>query len=462
MRSGGFFVARGWIVLVISVFMIFPAFDPASGEEAKKEPISLKQAIDMAVSNNPGLKAAGFQVEAADAGVMKARSGYLPRIDVSEIYQRTTNPMWAFGHKLNQESIVSADFAPSRLNNPDPIDNWGTTLSLTQPIYTGGKVSAYHEQARLNREASLKDQERMRQEVVFEVTRAYYGIALAEATREVVKEALLTAEANMEMANSLFKAGVVVESDFLRARVNWGDSMEDDIRAANAVILRKAQLNNVMGVEIDAQYEPSERLDGDLEKMGAEYGLVHERGKQIDPTADRPDYARIRLREGIMEKGVEAARADYLPTIGFMANYEIDGADAVSGDGTNWTVMGVLKWNLFSGYENTAKVNEARAESNRMKEIKREMENGIRLEALTARLELKAARDRVYVAKDSVKQAEEGYRIVKNRYNEGMTTMVDLLSAGTALKKAKLNLTQALYDYKVGEARLKLALGILK
>lgn len=456
-------MARGWIVLVISVFMIFPAFDPASGEEAKKEPISLKQAIDMAVSNNPGLKAAGFQVEAADAGVMKARSGYLPRIDVSEIYQRTTNPMWAFGHKLNQESIDPAtDFSADKLNHPDPIDNWGTSLSLTQPIYTGGKVSAYHEQARLNKEASLKDQERMRQEVVFEVTRSYYGIALAEATREVVKEALLTAEANMEMAKSLFKVGVVVESDFLSARVNWGDSMEDDIRAANAVILRKAQLNNVMGVEIDAQYEPSERLDGDLEKIGADYSLVHERGKQIDPTADRPDYARIRLREGIMEKGVEAAKADYLPTIGFMANYEIDGSDPVSGDGTNWTIMGILKWNLFSGYENTAKVNEARAESNIVKELKREMENGIRLEALTARLELKAARDRVYVAKDSVKQAEEGYRIVKNRYNEGMTTMVDLLSAGTALKKARLNLTQALYDYKVGEARLKLALGILK
>lgn len=451
------------IFYLVTLLVVILTLEPASAKEVKKpEQITLKQAIDNAISNNPRLKAAGYQIEIADAGITRAGSGYLPKIEISEIYQRTTNPMWAFGHKLNQESITVADFSPDKLNNPDPIDNWGTTLTLTQPIYTGGKVSAYSVQARLNKEAVQKEMEKVRQEIVFEVTKAYYGIALAEANQEVVKDVLKTAEANMEMARSLLKAGVAVESDFLSARVNWAESMEEDIKAVNGVVLSKARLSNLMGMEISDQYELAEGLNEGMERISGEYNHLNERVKHIDPIAERPEYAVLTHREGMMEKGVEAAKADYLPTAGLMANYEIEGRDPLSGDGNNWTVMGFLKWNLFSGYENTAKINEARAESRKVKELTREMGNVIKIEVLSARLELKSARDRFYVASESVKQAEEGFRIIKNRYNEGMTTMVDLLGAGAAMKKTRLNLSQALYDYKVGEARLKLALGIIK
>lgn len=454
---------RSWLYLVAYIFLLFSLPDRSYGEEAKREgPISLRQALDIALSSNPRLKSAGYQVEAATAGIVKAASGYLPKIEISETYQRTTNPMWAFGHKLNQESITSSDFAPDRLNNPDPIDNWGTTFTLSQPLYTGGKVAAYKEQATLARKASLKDQERTLQEVIFEVTRAYYGITLAESNLDVVRDALRSADASMKSAQMQRDAGAIVESDFLSTRVIWAGLKEEEIKASNAVLLSKAILNNAMGIDLEAGYSPSERLPDDLEKIGAEYGLVHGGGKQADPTAARPDLAGMMLREEIGEKGVRAVQADLLPTIGLMANYEIDGSGPATGDGTNWTIMGVFKWNLFSGFEDTARVSEARAESNRVKELKREMESGIRLEALSVRLELKAARERVYAAKESVRQADESYRIVINRYTEGMTTMVDLLGTGTAQKKAKQSLSQALYDYKVGEARLKLALGILK
>lgn len=454
---------RGWVVFIVSLFLVFSSIDRSYAEDARREePISLREAIEKALSNNATLLAAGYRVEGAEAGIIKARSGYLPRVEVSEIYQRTTNPMWAFGHKLNQESISAADFAPSRLNNPDPINNWGTVISLTQPLYSGGKVASYYDQARLNREAVLKDQERIRQENVYEVTKAYYGIPLAESNLEVVNDALKTSEANMQMARSLVTAGVAVESDFLSARVNWAELREEEIRASNEVALSKAGLSSAMGVGIDAEYRPTEMLGENLDKIGTEYSLLDERSKQAEAFSERPDLAGIKLREKLLEKGVRVVQADNLPTVGLMANYEIDGSDPVSADGRNWTIMGVLKWNLFSGYENTARVSEARAESGRTREMKREMENRISLEVLNARLELKAARERAYVATESVKEAEEGYRIIRNRYNEGMTTMVDLLGAGTALKKAKQRLAHALYDYKVGEARLKLALGILK
>lgn len=450
-------------VFIIPIFAVLVAVGPVSAEEGKKgELITIRQAIDLAESNNPRLKAAAYQIEAAESGITRARSGYLPKVELSETYQRTTNPMWAFGHKLNQESISPADFAADKLNNPDPIDNWGSSLTMTIPIYTGGKVASYNEQARLSKEASLKDQDRVRQEVSFEVTKSYYGITLAESGLEAVRDALKTAAANMETAKKLRDAGVMTESDFLNARAQLAGLKEEEIMASNSVALSKAVLNNVMGVDLEADYSPSERLPDDLEKAGAEYGLVHGAGKQVDPTTERADLAGMRLRGEIGEKGVKAAQAEYLPTVGLMANYEIDGKTPTSADGNNWTVMGVLKWNLFGGYESAAKVGEARAESNRIKEMRREMESGIRLEALRARLELKISRERVYAARESVRALEEDHRTVNNKYNQGMAAVVDLMNAGTALKRARMGLYQAIYDYKVGEARLKLALGILK
>lgn len=453
------------LVILVSMFAVLATFESASGMEAiSGVPITLKQAIDIALLNNPRLKSAGFQVEAAGAGAVKARSGYFPKIEISETYQRTTNPMWAFGHKLNQESVTSVDFAPEKLNNPDPIDNWGTIITLSQTVYSGGKIKAYKDQAALAREASIKDKERVTQEVIFDVTKAYYAITLAESNLHVVRDALKSADAKMNMAQNQRDAGTLLESDFLSARLIKAGLKEEEIKALNTVQLGRATLNNFMGVDLQSDYLPSERLpdiSDDLENQ-KEWSRFNGEENEAGPAAARPDLAGMKLREEIGEKEINAVRADLLPTIGLTANYEIDGSGLADGEGTNWTVMGVVKWNLFSGYEDMARTSEARAESNRIKEMRREMESGIRLEALSARLGLKASRERVRVASESVRQAEESSRIVNNRYAEGMATVVDLLGVETALNRAKTALTQAVYDYKVGEARVKLALGILE
>ena len=84
------------------------------------------------------------------------------------------------GTKLNQEIITPTDFNPVVINNPAAISNYNARLSVTQPVFNGGKEYIGWDQARLAKDASIEDRERTRQETVYNVVKAYYGLLLAE------------------------------------------------------------------------------------------------------------------------------------------------------------------------------------------------------------------------------------------------------------------------------------------
>ena len=184
----------------------------------------MTQAIETALSSNPGLKAADAQIEAADAGVLRSASGFLPKVTLSETWSRTDNPLMVLGTKLNQEIVTPADFNPAVINNPGPMTNYNTRLSVMQPVFNGGKEYIGRTQAALARDASVQDRERTRQETIYNVVKAYYGLLLAKEYHKVALQSLETSEANVKLAEARFKAGAVLQSDLLRARGAAGRS----------------------------------------------------------------------------------------------------------------------------------------------------------------------------------------------------------------------------------------------
>ena len=120
-----------WFIAAVS--FSFPLFSSAAADEniPPSEPLTMAEAIQIAVNQNPQVKAADFQVRAVESKSIQARSGFFRKIDFSETFNRTTNPMWASGTKLNQGSITQEDFDPARLNDPDAINNFATIFSLS-------------------------------------------------------------------------------------------------------------------------------------------------------------------------------------------------------------------------------------------------------------------------------------------------------------------------------------------
>jgi outer membrane protein TolC len=140
------------------------------------ELLSLDLAVETALKNHPNIKAADSQVEGALANVVKSKSGFLPKVTLSETWSKTDNPLMVLGTKLNQEMVTPSDFNPAVINDPDPLSNYNTRLSVIQPVFNGGKEYLGVKQARLASDAAAQDRARVRQETMFNVVKAYYGL----------------------------------------------------------------------------------------------------------------------------------------------------------------------------------------------------------------------------------------------------------------------------------------------
>ena len=180
--------------------------------------------------------------------MLRSASGFLPKVTLSETWSRTDNPLMVLGTKLNQEIVTPADFNPAVMNNPDAISNYNTRLAVMQPVFNGGKEYLGRKQAKLAREASVQDRDRTRQETVFNVVKAYYGLLLAKEYDKVALQSLETSEANVKLAEARYKAGAVLQSDLLRAKVQLAEVKEMVTRSENGVKLAAANLNFAMGV----------------------------------------------------------------------------------------------------------------------------------------------------------------------------------------------------------------------
>ena len=442
-----------WAAALLTLFLL-AARALWAGEPLASE-LRLSEAVKTALEKHPALRAAGYQAEAAASGVEQARAGFLPRVDLSEGFSRSDNPVYVFGSLLNQGRFTSADFAVDKLNHPDPITNWRTNLSGSVPLFLGGRTILGYQQAQLGRIAAEQGRLRAEHEVIFGVIRAYSAVLLSREAMATVQAAVRTAEANLAAAESRYEAGLVVASDALAARVRLGRLREEAIAAENHVRLSQAALNEAMGLPLDQAH----RLTGQLDLPPA----LSEQLDALEASArtQRPDYRQVDLEVQRLEKDVLRAKGAILPTMHLMGNYEINNYRFASDGQDSWSVGVVLNLNLFNGGGDRARIAEAQAIHQRAIAQRERVANAIGLEVHDAFLAFQTARERVGVAREAVAQAEESLRIVQDRYDAGLTTIVELLDSETALTAARTNLSRTLYDATVSQARLDLSLGRL-
>lgn len=449
MRTGTMFTGR----LLLSGALFLAAL-LATGHGQAAEVLTLEQAVAAALKHNEELTAANAQVDAAQAGLSEARAAFLPKVTLSESYVRSDNPLMVLGAKLNQEIVTPADFAPDVLNGPDPMTNYTTRVEAVQPLFNGGRSALGVKQARLGLDAADQRRERVRQETVFSVIKAYYGVLLARESHAVATRSLETSEANVRLADARYRAGAVLQSDLLRAKVQLAEVQEMVTRTRNGITLANANLAFAMGVPQTTEFEAQEmlvphRIEGELESR-LEQALN-----------ERPDLAAVGLQRRQAETGVTQARTAYLPSLNVIGQADWNSADFAGDDAKSWAVMAVFQWNLFDGLATRARVRSALASSEQMRALEARTRSAVQLQVRQAFYTVLASLDRIAATSSSVQEAEEGLRIVQKRYEAGMTTFVDVLGAETALIRARTGALQALYDNNVSYAELRLAVGSL-
>ncbi len=423
------------------------------GAPRAAETLTPESAVALALANHPALRAADRDVDAAVADGRLARSGWLPRVDLTEDWMRSTNPVFVFASKLGQERFSMSDFDIAALNRPDAFTNAATRVVLKQNVWDAGRTHLYGKAAAFGVDASSDSRERTRDEVAFGAVRAFWDAVLAGESVGVARAAEEAAKANADLARRHEDAGLAVASDRMSAEVRLAEVQAMRIRAEQGVTVARAALRQALGTGEDREFD----LVPSSVEPGSPEGDAEAR--VADALAQRFDLRALDARLEQAKVGERIARSHRLPEIGVGAQAEWNGSAPLGNDGNNWSAGVSLRVPVFDGRETAARVARAAADREKLEALRAAMSEGIRLEVRAAWADRVAAAERLGVAKAAVAQAEEALRIVRDRYDEGVAVMVELLAAEAARTSAQGHRAAAARDLAIASAALDLATG---
>jgi outer membrane protein len=437
-------------VLALWLCLGFPAAVTAAGP-----PLTLGEAQLLALEHNPGLKATGMTVATAEADMAKARARFLPKVDVGETYNYSNNPTQVFMDKLNQRAFTQQDFQLSNLNYPRPYGNFRTGLTVSQPLFQGGQAYLGYKQAELGREMAAAMVLSARQQLLFQVIQAYYGVQLAQENLAVVKKSHRTAAEHVMIAESRYQSGAVVHADVLTGQVHLARIKQEELTAAGQVEIAKSALSTVIG-QPEAGSRPLSPPPKEPPPLPKELANLQQVAQE-----KRPDLKRLALAARSAQEEVTKSRLNYLPRLRVAYQYDMDERHLFGHNGDSYTVMALMHFNLFNGLADLAKVRESQAKEAQARNLRQELQDRIRHQVTEAIVHLKTADERLRVAEASLGQARESLRLLRLRYETGIAILLELLNAEDALRSAELSRVEALFETHLAQAGLELALGTI-
>jgi outer membrane protein len=442
-------------VLIALVVLLVPGLLFAQ-QAQQSSPLTLQQAVSIALEKNPERKAALADTKVASADVREARSFLLPHITFSGTATRGNDPVYVFGSKLRQQRFTTADFALNMLNTPTPFGNFSTHFGGTWNLFDSFASSRAIHRAERIKESAAHQLERTDQEIIFRVVDSYYSVLLAKKQLEVAEQAMKTARAILDRSKDRFESGVVVESDYLSAQVRLATRKQELIRAQNNLALAGAQLSTSMGISAENEFDPADAL---AERNLPAIALEEAEKRAVEM---RPDLKRIRSEEAAQQQRVSIAKSSFGPRVNAFAGWEADNPTFVAGGGGNNWLAGIeVQFDLFQGGAKRAKLSHERAMQEKVAAAKEMAIDAIRLEVRRAYYDLDAARQQVEVARATIAEAQESLRINQNRYDSGLSAITDLLAAEEASRRSQTDYWEAICRYHTGYADLELVSGTL-
>lgn len=420
-----------------------------------EEPFTLAQALARALEHNPELAIDAPIREAAQSDVAVSHAGYLPRIDFEQSYAGGNNPVYVFGTLLTQRRFTAANFALSSLNTPDPIDNLQTRFAAQASVWDFGRTRRRVEGARLGLEIADRSHEDHVRQVLLATLDAYYSVSLAREGWGAAKTSLESAESIVKQAEARVLTGMAVEADLLRGQVYLASARQREIETRGQLEMARSRLNRLMGDPLDAPLGETAALKPASIPVAAEEALRAEQSKH------RPDYQRLAAELHQAELEVRSSQSEYLPTVGAFASWEMDNPSLKDYGGNNWTAGVSLRWNLFAGGADSARLRAARQRLEAKKRQVSAMESAMALEIHNAMVQFHTAAQQVEAARAAEAQSEEGLRILKNRYESGLATMTDVLSVESQRAVARALLSEAIYRHRLSYAQIEYAAGTL-
>lgn len=420
-----------------------------------QEALTVEVAVDAALAHNAPLRAARAGIDEAAAQWTVARSGFFPRVSITESWQRGDQPVFVFSSLLSARRFAANNFAIDALNHPDPIGFFRTSVAVEQVLFDGGRLNAAENGANLRRTIAATSADEVAAALIVTTTQTFGRIVIGEAARRAAGDGLAAAREDLAHAERRRDAGVATDADVLALVVHVADLQQRAIQAEGDAAEARAALNRLMGKPVDAPLQVVEPAGAPADDFGDHLNLP---ALLAAADAARPELKRAAAAAEAADAARRQARAALIPQVAAQAAWDVSGT-RVNDRASSWIVGGELRWTLSTGGAELAAMKAAAASIARTNAEADDARAAVHVEVITALRRLESARARRDAGRAAVDQARESQRIIRDRFEAGITSVTDVLRASTALSDADANRVASLVDTMVATAMLRRAVG---
>jgi outer membrane protein TolC len=372
-------------------------------------------------------------------------------VDFSESWQRGNHPVFVFSSLLAQRQFTPADFALDALNHPAATDNFRAGFFVEQALFDR-TTSANVRAATIGRHMAATGRQLVDQDLTSAVTDVFGRVLIAAATARSAAAAVETARIDRELAGNRRDAGRATDADVLQLDVYVALTLEQQVQATADERIARARLNQLMGEPLSTMFSL------DLTPPTISIDITNPAGLEEEALKNRPEVSLAIQQEQLAATTVEAARAAFLPQLAAQGGWELNGG-AWNSRASSWVAGAVARINVFHGLADKARLAEARELATRRAIERGKAETMARLDVQIAIAHLEAARASEVVGRAAADRARESRRIIRDRYESGLTDAAMLLRSADAVQQADAQQISARVNVLTATTSLQRAIG---
>ncbi|MGM0548381.1 MAG: TolC family protein [Bacillota bacterium] len=423
--------------LVISLILVL-IFSFLSVNVLAVENLELDQAVQLLVEQNRTLKNARKDIQNAEKDIDLAIRSYFPTLDLQTAYTKMDEGPSSFNPKT-MSSVEGSD------------ESYSTSISLSQTLWTGGKVPMQKEIANYSLEIARAEYEDTVEAQIFSLIQAYYGVLQAEGMVEIREEALATVDEHLRVVKNNLEAGIAIRRDLLQSQIEQRKAEEKLTAAKNDLKIARRRLAQLLNSQTQYSVEkPETAFDFSLDQS------------QLFKTALANDNQLmiIELNKEILKLNQKLEGQYYRPNLSLNGSYDWQGEEFM--DQESWKMTLGLNIPLYDGGKGGIKADKQENEFQKLKNKRQDLLENLDIEVEDSILTVKETKEAVDLEKLSLENAEENLEIANKSYEAGVASNTDVIDAQSTYNQAKISLLQSEYDYDIERFRTLDKTGRLK
>ena len=440
-----------------------------------------------AVSNNKSLLMAGQKKVAASYPRKSAATNYLPKVSATGAYMYTSRELSLLSdeqkHTLSNIGTGLSAMVPNLAPMSSTINSVGqgvvdalhtdtrnagiVAVTLTQPIYMGGKIRAYNKITQYAEEAAGTLYDKELQDIIVDVDEAYWNLVALYSKKKLAEGYKALVDKLEGDVEKLVKEGMATKADLLSVKVKVNEAGVTLIQVNNGIELSRMNLCRICGLDMNEPVEVEDAIDEKNQNANimGQVDMFSSKSDNLVQQAEsnRKELQALGLQNRIYDEKIKLARAEYLPKVALMGGYLASNPSVFNSFERKmkgmWNVGITLNVPILTWGDRSYKVKSAKAEALMHRYETEEVKEKIELQVNQCRQKLQESMERYQTTLRSVDEAEENLRYANLGMKEGVITLSNVMEAQTAWLKAKSEWVNAQVDVRLANLYLRKAVG---